>query len=99
MHARRLFTAWLFALPLLFGQAAALAHALSHLGEHDSDHAPGTTCELCMVQASLGAALPPSPLFGLPGPAAPEAAALPLPHSPQTCGPIPSARAPPFHAV
>lgn len=58
MLKRRL-TSWLFALALLFGQAAAFAHALTHLHAHDtalSDKA----CEVCVAQAQLGAAAPPA---------------------------------------
>jgi hypothetical protein len=43
----------LFALTLLFGQASAFAHALSHLDAHDSA-LPDQTCEVCIAQASLG---------------------------------------------
>ena len=50
---------WLFALTLLFGQAAAFAHALTHLRVHDTG-LPDKVCETCLAQAQLGAALPPS---------------------------------------
>lgn len=60
MPTRRLLS-WLFALALLFGQAAAFAHALTHLRPHDSG-LPDKTCEICVAQAQLGAALPPSPV-------------------------------------
>ncbi len=99
MPARRHLAAWFVALALFLGQSAAFAHALAHLGHHDPDHAPGTACELCVGQASLGTGLPTAPLSGLPA-AAPLAPALDvLPHSPQTRGPTPSARAPPIHSA
>jgi len=56
MMPRRLLS-WLFALTLLFGQAAAFAHALTHL--HAADSAlPEQTCEVCVGQAQLGSAVP-----------------------------------------
>ncbi len=59
MLPRRLLP-WLFALSLLFGQAAAFAHALTHL--HASDAGlPEQSCELCVAQAQLGAAMPSTP--------------------------------------
>jgi hypothetical protein len=58
MFPRRLFP-WLFALTLLFGQAAAFAHALTHLRPHDSA-LPDKACEVCVAQAQLGMAVPPS---------------------------------------
>ena len=58
MPSRRLLS-WLFALTLLFGQAAAFAHALTHLRVHDTG-LPDKVCETCLAQAQLGAALPPS---------------------------------------
>lgn len=60
MPSRRLFS-WLFALTLLFGQAAAFAHALTHLRTHDTG-LPDKVCEVCLAQAQLGTALPPSPV-------------------------------------
>jgi hypothetical protein len=60
MPSRRLLS-WLFALTLLFGQAAAFAHALTHLRVHDTG-LPDKVCETCLAQAQLGAALPPSPV-------------------------------------
>lgn len=58
MLPRRLLS-WLFALTLLFGQAAAFAHALSH--PHADDSAlPDHRCEVCIAQAQLGAAVPPA---------------------------------------
>jgi len=56
MSSRRLL-AWLFALTLLFGQAAAFAHAIDHLHAHDSA-LPDKVCEVCVAQASLGGATP-----------------------------------------
>lgn len=61
MPARRLLLPWLVALTLLFGQAAAFAHSLSHLGTHDPA-LPDQTCEACIAQASLGSAPPQPPL-------------------------------------
>jgi len=58
MPSRRLLS-WLFALTLLFGQAAAFAHALTHLRVHDTG-LPDKVCETCLAQAQLGTALPPS---------------------------------------
>lgn len=56
MLPRRLLP-WLFALTLLFGQAAAFAHALTHL--HGQDPAPPDhVCEVCVAQAHLGSAAP-----------------------------------------
>ena len=64
MQSRRLLS-WLFALTLLFGQAAAFAHALSHL--HPDDPAlPDRTCEVCVAQAQLGAAAPPAAIVVAP---------------------------------
>jgi len=57
MLPRRLLP-WLFALTLLFGQAAAFAHALSHLRVQDSA-LPDHPCEICVAQAQLGTAAPP----------------------------------------
>lgn len=72
--------AWLFALTLLFGQAAAFAHAVSHLDTHDGA-LPDKVCEVCVAQASLGSAAP-ATVFSLPietaGHAELPAAALPL---------------------
>jgi hypothetical protein len=63
MLPRRLLP-WLFALTLLFGQATAFAHALSHLDVHDSA-LPDKVCDVCVAQASLGSAAP-ATLFSLP---------------------------------
>ena len=60
MLPRRLLS-WLFALTLLLGQAAAFAHSLSHLNHHDSA-LPDKVCEVCVAQAHLGSAAPPSPV-------------------------------------
>jgi hypothetical protein len=57
MLPRRLLP-WLFALTLLFGQAAAFAHTLTHLRTHDA--LPDKVCEVCVAQAQLGSAVPPS---------------------------------------
>lgn len=60
MHSRRRLASWLFALALLFGQAAAFAHALTHLAERE--HAlSDKVCEVCVAQAQLGAAAAPAP--------------------------------------
>lgn len=66
MHAmlpRRLLP-WLFALTLLFGQATAFAHALSHLDVHDGA-LPDKVCEVCVAQANLGSGAP-ATAFSLP---------------------------------
>ncbi|HQT34123.1 MAG: hypothetical protein ACYC1G_04255 [Thiobacillus sp.] len=63
MFPRRLL-AWLFALTLLFGQAAAFAHALGHLDTHDGA-LPDKVCEVCVAQANLGSAAP-ATVFSLP---------------------------------
>lgn len=57
MLPRRLLP-WLFALTLLFGQAAAFAHALGHLHAHDPA-LPDKVCEVCVAQAQLGSTVPP----------------------------------------
>lgn len=67
MLTRRLLP-WLFALTLLFGQATAFAHALTHLRPHDPA-VPDKVCEVCVAHAQLGAAAPPS-LIALAIPAA-----------------------------
>ena len=54
MLPRRLLP-WLFALTLLFGQAAAFAHSFTHA--HDPA-LPDHVCEVCVAQASLGSAAP-----------------------------------------
>ncbi len=79
MLPRRLLP-WLFALTLLFGQAAAFAHALSHLDTGDGA-LPDKVCEVCVAQANLGSAAP-ATVSGLPieiaGHCDLPAAALPL---------------------
>lgn len=67
MPSRRLLS-WLFTLTLLFGQAAAYAHALTHLRVHDTGM-PDKVCETCLAQAQLGTTLPPSPVVVAPPPA------------------------------
>jgi hypothetical protein len=61
MLPRRLLP-WLFALSLLFGQAAAFAHSFTHA--HDPA-LPDHVCEVCVAQASLGSAAP-AAVFSLP---------------------------------
>lgn len=58
MPSRRLLS-WLLALTLLFGQAAAFAHALTHL-RADNAGLPDKVCEVCVAQAQLGSAAPPA---------------------------------------
>lgn len=62
MFPRRLLP-WLFALALLFGQASAFAHALSHLDTHDSASLPDKVCEVCVAQAGLGSGAPAAALI------------------------------------
>lgn len=57
MFPRRLLS-WLFALTLLAGQAAAFAHALTHLDAHEA--LPDKVCEVCVAQAQLGSVAPPA---------------------------------------
>ncbi|MBS1146313.1 MAG: hypothetical protein H6R08_489 [Proteobacteria bacterium] len=59
MLPRRLLS-WLFVLTLLWGQAAAYAHTLSHLAEREPA-VPAHVCELCVAQASLGCAAAATP--------------------------------------
>ena len=61
MLPRRLLP-WLFALTLLFGQAAAFAHSFTHA--HDPA-LPDHVCEVCVAQASLGSVAP-ATVFSLP---------------------------------
>jgi len=56
MLTRRLLS-WLFALTLMCGQAAAFAHTLSHLDEHDTSQSE-PVCEACVAQGNLGNAAP-----------------------------------------
>ncbi len=58
MPSRRLLS-WLFVLTLLFGQAAAYAHALTHVHTHDTG-LPDKVCQVCLAHAQLGTALTPS---------------------------------------
>lgn len=58
MLSRRLLP-WLFALALMLGQAAAFAHALTHLHTDDST-LHDKICEVCVAQAQLGGGVPPS---------------------------------------
>lgn len=92
--SRRHLLSWLFALTLLFGQAAAFAHALTHLRVNDTG-LPDKVCETCLAQAQLGAALPPTPLVLAtpPGDCAyvPGAAQVCADHAPRSA----CARAPP----
>jgi hypothetical protein len=93
MLPRRLLP-WLFILTLLFGQAAAFAHALTHLRTHDSAM-PDKVCEVCVAQAQLGSAVP-SSLFAL---AIPSGVCIMTPGATPVCAdlaPRPAcARAPP----
>ena len=93
MPSRRLLS-WLFAVTLLFGQAAAFAHALIHLRPHDSS-VPDKVCEVCVAHAQLGSAVPPS-LFTL---TIPPSACIMAPGVTPACAdlaPCPAcARAPP----
>jgi hypothetical protein len=59
MLPRRLLP-WLFVLTLLWGQAAAYAHTLSHLAEREPA-VPAHVCELCVAQANLGCAATATP--------------------------------------
>ena len=56
MSTRRLLS-WLFALTLMFGQAAAFAHTLTHLDEHGTGQSD-PVCEVCVAQGNLGSAAP-----------------------------------------
>jgi len=87
MFPRRLLS-WLFVLALLFGQAAAFAHALGHLDPHESA-LPDKVCEVCVAQASLGSAAP-ATAFSLP---IESARPIELP-----AGMLPPAAAPTRHA-
>ena len=52
----------LLALFLIFAQAGALAHGVSHLGFHDYDSTGGDpVCEQCLAFAPMGAGASPSP--------------------------------------
>jgi hypothetical protein len=98
MHPRRLLASWLFALTLLFGQAAAFAHALSHL--HERDHGlPDKACEVCVSQAELGSAAPPAALVLPCAPAVHAVAASPALTLPDPARIVSRARAPPARSV
>lgn len=92
--SRRHLISWLFTLSLLLGQASAFAHAIGHLHKSEGG-VPDRVCEVCVAQANLGSAAPPTPLC-LPSAAADllaptPTAAAPTPH---LCA-RPQARAPP----
>ena len=87
MLKRRL-TSWLFALALMFGQAAAFAHALSHVNLHESAM-PDKVCEVRVAQAHLGSAAPASLLV----------LALPAGHSVETPVAAPLRAGTPFLAA
>jgi len=93
MSTRRLLS-WLFALTLLFGQAAAFAHTLSHLDDHDSSQSE-PVCEVCIAQGNLGSA---APAMGFSLPVA-AACSIDLPVGTQSpagiCPTFAHARAPP----
>jgi hypothetical protein len=57
---RRSLMHWLFAVALLWGQAAAYAHTISHLTDSDPE-LPAHVCEQCLAQASLGCAATSAP--------------------------------------
>ena len=61
MMSRRLLP-WLFALVLMLGQAAAFAHALTHL-HTDNSTLHDKVCGVCVAQAQLGGGVPPSELI------------------------------------
>ncbi|MGA9165043.1 MAG: hypothetical protein WBZ31_11370 [Thiobacillus sp.] len=93
MLSRRMLP-WLFALTLLFGQAAAYAHTLGHLKDRNPG-SPAHPCEQCMAQADLeGAAASTPPLLHLPAATfAWFVAAIHPALAPRL--PVPRARAPP----
>ena len=98
MHSRRPLISWLFALALLFGQAAAFAHALTHLHRHQ-DGVPDKVCEVCVAQAQLGAAAPPAPLAVAFVPSVHPVAAPPAIVRPDPARIAARARAPPVRSV
>jgi hypothetical protein len=53
---RRWFIPWLFALALVCGQMAALAHAASHVKQ--AHGLPDHACKLCLAHANLGGGAP-----------------------------------------
>jgi hypothetical protein len=92
--SRRRFFPWLFVLALLWGQAAAYAHTLSHLVDSDPG-LPAHVCELCVAQANLGcAATSTPPTLHLPAATYDWFIAVFQP-APATRLPTPRARAPP----
>lgn len=92
--------AWLLALALVLGQAAALAHGLSHTCDHDHDSGtPVAVCELCVGQAAWGAALPPARLSMEATPVMHDRAAPAIARAPDTTCSLPHARAPPNSAA
>jgi len=92
--SRRGFSSWLFVLTLLWGQAAAYAHTLSHLTDRDSG-LPTHVCELCVAQADLGcAAASTQPALHLPI-ATYDWFIADVHSSPAPRLPVPRARAPP----
>jgi hypothetical protein len=98
MSTRRPFAAWLFTLALLLGQAAAFAHALTHLHAHEPG-LPDKVCELCVAQAQLGSAIPPATLaLPVTRPAAALATAAAHPR-PDPASIIARARAPPGYSA
>ena len=78
---------WLLALAVLlvFAQAAANAHAISHLGQDGSRSRDGALvhahCDLCLIGAAIGGAapLPESPALRHPPLAAVAVAVVPAP--------------------
>jgi len=87
----------MLALALLFGQAAAVAHAFEHLKGGDADQGH-PVCEACVSHAGLGGTLPAAGFALPPDPAAtcrPPLAAAPRAG---TCQPFARARAPPLSA-
>lgn len=98
MHSRRPLVSWLFALALLFGQAAAFAHALTHLRPHESG-LPDKVCEVCVAQAQLGSAAAPAPVVVLVVPVL-RPVAVPAPaFQPTPARIVARARAPPVLSV
>jgi hypothetical protein len=98
MQSRRPLVSWLFALALLFGQAAAFAHALTHLRPHESN-LPDKVCEVCVAQAQLGAAAAPTPVVAPYIPAVHAVAAPPAIAHSDPARIVARARAPPVRSV
>ena len=92
--SKRHLLSWLFALTLIFGQAAAFAHTLSHLDDHDAGKSE-PVCEVCVAQGNLGSA---APAMGFSLPVA-EVCCIDLPVGTQSpagiCPTFSRARAPP----